>query len=157
MQSLIASAPELFWLSWVIIFAALEGVTTALVSIWFVAGALAALIAALAGLGFQSQALAFAVVSLLALCAVRPFCTRFLTPRGTTPTNADRLIGKEGIVLETIDNLTAQGQVKVAGQQWSARSASGEAILAGSLVTVVRIEGVRLFVQPTEPHTEDSL
>lgn len=151
-----AAAPELFWLSLVIIFSALEGVTAALVSVWFVAGALAALLTALAGAGIQLQMLVFALVSLLALCAVRPICSRLLTPNGMTPTNADRLIGKEGVVLEAIDNLAAQGQVKVAGQQWSARSATGEAIPAGSTVTVMRIEGVRLFVQPAEEPQEDT-
>jgi membrane protein implicated in regulation of membrane protease activity len=74
--------------------------------------------------------------------------SKLLQPKGKIPTNADRFIGKTGIVVEAIDNLTATGQVKVAGQLWTARSAADTPISAGVEVTILSIEGVKLFVEP---------
>ena len=51
---------------------------------------------------------------------------------------------------EGIDNLAGTGAVQVFGQTWTARSAGGETIPAGSKVTILRIEGVKLLVQPAE-------
>ena len=62
-------------------------------------------------------------------------------------TNADRVIGSTALVTETIDNAQAQGQVKVNGQVWSARSAQDIVIPAGTDVRVLRIEGVKVMVE----------
>ena len=63
-------------------------------------------------------------------------------------TNADTVIGLEGVVSESINNLEARGQVKVRGQVWSARSAD-EAVTfdEGDIVRVLRIEGVKLICE----------
>ena len=62
----------------------------------------------------------------------------------------DSFIGTEGIVTALIDNLNAQGQVKLGGMEWTARSTSGESIPAGTRIRVDRIEGVKAFVSPAE-------
>ena len=49
---------------------------------------------------------------------------------------------------EEIDNLAAKGSVVVDGKEWSARSAGGEKIVSGKIVTVLAIEGVKLIVEP---------
>jgi len=51
------------WLGAVIVFGVAEGVTAGLVSIWFVAGAVAALIAAVAGASVTVQGILFVAVS----------------------------------------------------------------------------------------------
>ena len=56
------------------------------------------------------------------------------------------VVGSRGYVTETIDNLTATGQVKLGGMYWTARSQSGQVIEKDSLVEVKRIEGVKVFV-----------
>ena len=71
---------------------------------------------------------------------------RFVRPQKEA-TNADRLLGAEAVVLQAIDNVAAQGQVKVSGAVWTARS-TGEPIPAGAVVRVERIEGVKLMVAP---------
>ena len=58
------------------------------------------------------------------------------------------MIGAAALVTETIDNTQAQGQVKVKGQIWSARSAQDIVIPAGRDVKVLRIEGVKVIVEP---------
>lgn len=138
--------PAIVWLILLLAFSALEGVTVGLTSIWFAAGALAALLAALLGGPIWLQAALFLAVSLGCLLAVRPLARKYLTPR-IQPTNADRAIGAEARVTETIDNVQGQGAVTIGGVIWTARSHSGEVIPAGSTVRVLRIEGVKVFVE----------
>ena len=59
---------------------------------------------------------------------------------------ADALIGEQAVVTLPINNLAAQGQVKVRGQVWSARSENPEVIIdENTVVTIVGIEGVKLI------------
>ena len=50
-------------------------------------------------------------------------------------------------VTETVDNENAAGAVYIDGKTWSARSEDGAVIPAGEIVTIVRMEGVKLFVK----------
>lgn len=139
-------ALKIIWLILLLFFAAAEAATVGLTSIWFAAGSLAALIAALAGGQLWLQITLFIVVSLLCLIAVRPLARRYLTPR-IQPTNADRVIGAQARVTEDIDNLQGRGAVTIGGMVWSARSEDGGPIPAGVLVRVLRIEGVKVYVE----------
>ena len=58
------------------------------------------------------------------------------------------MIGTEGYVVDDVDNLNAMGKVKLNGMEWTARSANGTKIPAGTLVKVERIEGVKAIVSP---------
>ena len=137
---------EVFWLIMTIIFCVFEGVTFALVSVWFAGGAIASLIAAVAGLGPLGQYTVFVVVSALLLVFTRPIIKKYLSKK-KTPTNADRLIGHTGEVIIDINPRQAQGQVKVDGQVWSAKTIDGECIGTGKDVEVLDIEGVKLVVR----------
>lgn len=142
------SLMQILWLVLLIIFAASEAVTVGLTSIWFAAGALAALAAALLGGPLWVQITLFLAVSLLCLAAVRPLAKRHLNNK-VERTNADRVIGAEAQVTEDIDNIHGKGAVVIRGMAWSARSQDGGPIAAGTLVRVLRIEGVKVFVEPT--------
>lgn len=135
------------WVAAMILFAALEAATVgALVSIWFSLGALAALITSCFTPNFWVQLAVFLVVSCAAFALVRPLVKRYVNPR-TQRTNADRLVGQEAIVTETIDNLASTGQASIAGQVWTARGEDNTPIEAGARVKVLRIEGVKLIVR----------
>ena len=96
-----------------------------------------------------AQIACFLAVSALCLAAFRPLALKYLNPARRTPTNADRVIGAEGVVTQAIDNLKAQGQITVNGAPWTARTEEGcPAIPAGSRVRVLRIEGVKVIVSP---------
>ena len=58
----------------------------------------------------------------------------------------DSLIGKEGIVKQEINNIEAQGVVKLNGMDWTARSVDGTNIPEGEKVLVDSIDGVKLMV-----------
>ena len=139
----------ILWLALTVIFLIAEAATVTVISLWFAAGALAAMAAALLGAGIWLQALVFLAVSAAALTALRPLVRKYLTPK-LTATNIDSVIGSVGIVTATIDNIGATGQVKLNGMEWSARSTSGESIPAGIKVRVDKIEGVKVFVSPAE-------
>lgn len=138
---------KVFWLVAMLVFLAVEGASVSLVSVWFAAGALAALIAALLGGELWLQITLFIVVSAGTLACLRPLVRKFLKPR-ITRTNVDAIIGTEGYVTADIDNLTATGQIKLNGMEWTARSTSGEPIPTGTLVKVDKIEGVKAYVSP---------
>lgn len=144
--------PAIVWLILLLAFAALEGITVGLTSIWFAAGALAALIAALLHGPLWLQIALFLAVSILCLLAVRPLARKYVNTQ-VQPTNADRVIGAEARVTEDIDNIQGKGAVSVGGVIWTARSDSDGVIPAGSLVRVLRIEGVKVFVELIKEET----
>ena len=139
----------ILWLVLTVILLIAEAATVTVISLWFAAGALAAMVTALLGGGIWLQTGVFAAVSAIALMALRPLVRKYLTPK-LTATNIDSVIGSVGIVTAAIDNVAASGQVKLNGMEWSARSTSGEPISAGIQVRVDRIEGVKAFVSPAE-------
>jgi len=137
------------WLALLILFSVGEAITVGLTSVWFAVGALGALMCAMAGGGVWLQVGVFLALSGVTLALVRPLAKKFLTP-GYSATNADRVIGQEAVVTQTIHNLQGQGQVNIAGQSWTARSQDDTIIPEGTLVQVLRIEGVKVFVTPKE-------
>ncbi|MPM74022.1 hypothetical protein SDC9_121007 [bioreactor metagenome] len=138
---------SVFWLIALVVFAVVEAVTVGLASVWFAAGALAALIAAGAGGALWLQIAVFLTVSFLALVLIRPLAQKFFTPRHQ-PTNADRIVGSKAVVTREIDNLKAQGLVSVSGVIWTARAEDDQVIPEGATVRVLRIEGVKAYVTP---------
>ena len=112
------------WIAAIVVFGIVEAVTVGLVSIWFVLGAVAGLLAAVLGAALWVQIVLFFVVSIAALAATRPLVQRMLR-RDETPTNADRVLGQTARVTETIDNTVPTGAVYADGKTWTARSASG--------------------------------
>ena len=140
------------WLGAIVLFGVAEVFTDSMVSIWFVAGSLAALFACMSGWSLggltpeATQALVFAVVSALALALTRPLVRRFMD-RPHIPTNSDRVLGMVAKVTEPVDNDRASGAVYVDGKTWTARSADGEVIAKGESVQVERMEGVKLIVR----------
>ena len=139
----------IIWLGLTVVFLIAEAATVTVISLWFAAGAQAAMTIALVGGAIWAQALTFLVVSAAALTALRPLVRKYLTPK-LTATNIDSVIGAVGIVTAAIDNIGASGQVKLNGMEWTARSTSGESIKAGTKVRVDKIEGVKVFVSPAE-------
>lgn len=143
----------MLWVAAIVVFGVAEAATAGLVSIWFVAGALGALLAAMGGLGVTAQVVVFIAVSAAALAVTRPLVKRFAAGKAV-PTNLDRVIGETGKVTETVDNANSTGAVYVDGKTWTARSADGTVIPAGARVEIQRMEGVKLFVKKYEEKAE---
>ena len=134
------------WLALLLLFGIVEAATAALTSIWFAAGALVAMVAALLGGDVWLQVVLFLAVSAAVLAAARPLVRRYVDSR-KVPTNVGRLIGQTARVTESIDNIAGTGTVYIDGKTWSARSTDGAPIEKDTLISVQRVEGVKLIVK----------
>ncbi|MBR5309634.1 MAG: NfeD family protein [Oscillospiraceae bacterium] len=142
--------PELnmaiIWIVIAVILSIIEAITVSLVSIWFAVGAVAAVIPAYFGAPIWVQILVFLAVSAVSFAFTRRFFKDVVKVK-KQPTNADSLIGKDGIVTAEINNLSGGGKLFISGLTWSAKSANGEDIPEGAVATVKKIEGVTLVVK----------
>lgn len=139
--------PVYFWGIAIILLVVFELATLGLTTIWFALGALAALAVAVVGGPVWLQTVVFFAVSILALVCYRNLVKDHFN-KNRVKTNADSLIGRKGIVTEEISNLLATGQVTVAGQEWTARTADdGITLEKGEVVTIHSISGVKLIVE----------
>ena len=139
---------SIIWLAALVVFLIVEAACPIhLVSLWFAAGSLIAAIASMLDAQLWLQIVLFVVVSVALLASLWPFTKKFLKPK-ISPTNVDAAIGARCYVTAAVDNLNAQGQIKLNGLEWTARSTTGENIPQGTLVKVDRIEGVKAFVTP---------
>lgn len=141
--------PSALWLALLVVFTVVEALTVGLVSVWFAAGTLVALLSTIFTDNIWLQIFLFLAVSMAAMAVLRPLARKYVLPT-VVPTNADRVIGRQAVVTGDIDNLKETGTVVVFGVAWTARSESGEPIPEGTTVTVKRIEGVKLFVTPAD-------
>ena len=140
-----------YWLGLVILFGIAEAATLGLTSIWFALGALGGMAVAIFEGPVLLQIAVFVVISGVALWL---WLTRGWGQKrfneNRQPTNADRILGQQGFVLEEIDNQKGLGAVKVDGKIWTARSVSGKTIPAGSIVIIRSIDGVKVYVTPAD-------
>ena len=110
------------------------------------AGIAAIVVGLLAGVGMTDLAAQFLVFAVLAVSAF--FVRRRLTSSGTAgKVGSESLVGEIGPAISTILPATP-GNVEFRGSSWPARSATGHVIEAGTVVRVVRMEGITLFVEP---------
>ena len=145
----------ILWFVLMCVFLAAEAGTVSLVSVWFAAGSLASLVVSLIGGELWLQGVVFFVVSIVSLAALRPILRKYFNPK-LQKTNVDAIVGATGKVIVTIDNIQATGQVKIGGMEWTARSSDGQPIEEGTIVTVDKVEGVKVYVSMQEVPAEIS-
>ena len=134
------------WLVAIIAFGILESMTAQFISIWFAGGAFISLISHLLGAGKIAQWIIFAVSSAVLLVLTRPFVKK-LTKSDVSVTGTDLLIGKSVVMTKSTDSRGEAGEVKADGKFWTANSCDGEPISEGTVVTIEKIEGVKLIVR----------
>ena len=145
----------LCWLLFAALFIVLEIISLGLTTIWFAGGAFVAALAGLAGVSLSIQVALCLVVSIILLVLTRPVAVKYLDSK-TQKTNSEALIGQKAVVLQTIDNLKTEGQVKVNGMEWTARAKTDETIIPeGEVVTILEIQGVKLIVEPVSQEETD--
>jgi len=137
------------WYIWMIIaalFVVGEIFTAGFFLLWFGIGAAVAGVLALFGLGYVWQLGAFVIVSGVLFVVSRKFADKF-TKKQPPGIGADRVIGKEGMVFEEIDNSNNTGRARLKKEEWRADSETGEVIPVGNRVEVIRLEGTHLVVK----------
>lgn len=139
------------WLILAVVLFVIESATYQLVCIWFSFAALLSMIAALCGASYYVQLIVFLVASILFLFLGRSLFKEKLLNFKRSPTNIDSVVGQIGVVVQQIDNVGQTGRVTVRGMDWTARCAQSPLLVPeGSRVRVLRIDGVKLIVEPMD-------
>lgn len=142
----------LSWLIAVAILLLIEILTLGLTTIWFAGGAFIAFFIALAGGSLYLQLVIFILVSFVLLLFTRPIALKYFNNH-RVKTNIDALPGKEGRVLEEINNLKGTGRIDIMGQEWAAKKEKqnteeeNRVIPVGETVVITGISGVKLIVK----------
>jgi membrane protein implicated in regulation of membrane protease activity len=142
------------WLGVFVLALVIEAIGTDLVSIWFAAGALVALIVSLIpGVDWWVELIIFMVISIASLLCFRPLVHKYLR-RDLINSNIDEMKGKKGLLVEKID-LLHQGVCKINDVRWTAIAQDDKTkIPAGSIVEVLAVSGNKLIVKKVEDTTE---
>ena len=133
----------IFWLVLVIILSFVEVATVNLVSVWFVASGIVAMILSFFIEDIAIVSTIFAILGIVLLIITRPIVNK-LKSKDNVKTNLDRVIGEDAIVTQDIVK-NEVGEVKVDGKRWSAISKN--ICLKGDIVKILRIDGVKLVVE----------
>lgn len=135
-----------FWLIVTGICLVIEIATVGFLVFWFGIGALFAMITSFFTDNLIIQTVVFILSSTVLLFFTRPFVNKF-SPKEKVQTNAFSIIGKKGIVTQTINPVTGEGQVKIGSEVWSAKSSEDVKIEKGLEVEVLDIDGVKAIVR----------
>lgn len=151
MEAIMPWLPSIVWGVLLIIFVIAEAMTAAIVSIWFVAGSLVALVVALLGGPVWVQIILALGVSLGLLAGCRK-----MIPNGKNAQkleaemSPESIIGKTGYVSEDIVP-GKTGLVKIDGIQWTARTINhDEHLPENTRIVVCHQEGIICIVEKTE-------
>jgi membrane protein implicated in regulation of membrane protease activity len=136
------------WTAFGMIMVIVETTTLDLIFLMIAGGAIAGAVAALAGLPVLGQALIAIAATVALLGVVRPIAKRHMHQPSAGRTGVAALIGRRAVVLARVDG--AGGQVKLAGEVWTARSYDGSTIDVGASVDVVEIQGATALVFSAE-------
>ncbi len=139
----------IFWIIVLVAAILAEAASAALVSIWFAAGAVAALIAAALGASWIVQLILFVVFSAILLIFTRPLVKK-LFPKKFIPTNSDSYAGKTAVVVEDIDSARGLGRVRFNGVDWIAVTEHEELIPKGTVVRIKEVRGAKLLVEKAD-------
>ncbi len=113
----------------------------------FAVGAVAAAVLAWMGVVVIAQWLVFFGVSLAALAYLQRFIGR-QDEEEQPRVGANRWIGSEGVVLESIEPRSGAGMVRILNEEW--RATAPQSIETGAKVIVTDVDGARLVVERLE-------
>ncbi|MBR1717657.1 MAG: NfeD family protein [Bacilli bacterium] len=137
---------SLFWVIIILVLSIIEVATINLVTIWYVASAIVALITSFFIDSFEIEFSIFVILGTIFLVTTKKTLDK-LVKEHHEKTNLDRIVGMEGIVTEDISR-NKIGAVKVDGKEWSATA--NKKISAGEIVKVLEINSTKLKVEKIE-------
>jgi membrane protein implicated in regulation of membrane protease activity len=136
------------WLMWAIAAAVLAGGEVLTLGFFLgllAVGAVAAAIAAAAGVSVELQVALFAVTSVASLAFIRPIALRHTKTPARLRSGTAALVGARALVLERVD--ADRGQVKIGGEVWTARAYDEDDVFEpGARVDVMKIDGATALV-----------
>ena len=140
------------WPVWLVlagIFFIVEIATTGFLVFWLGIGSLFAMITSFFTENLIIQMVVFITTSTLLIIFTKPVVKKFfIKDEDTVATNVYSIIGKKAIVTKEINPTLGVGQIKVEGQDWSAKCDSDEIIEKGTEVEILDVNGVKAVVTP---------
>ena len=133
------------WLIIAAVMAVVEIASLSLITIWFVAGGIAAFLAGFFGADLTVQIVVFLVVSVACLALFRPLAMKH---RAIGESHESTPVGQEAVVVEAISGEPGVGRVETADHMtWAALSADGVPIEEGARVRVIDQKSIKLVVE----------
>ncbi|HNW47676.1 MAG TPA: NfeD family protein [Thermotogota bacterium] len=140
----------IFWLILGVLFLIAEIFTPSFFIMWFGIGAFAAmLVAFLFENSVLYQSIAFILVSLILVLFTRKLAQK-MSGKPSRLIVQDEMIGRIGVVTETITADGGKGFVRIDKEIWRARSRSEQEIPVGAKIKVIELKGVTVTVDPVE-------
>ncbi len=134
-----------WWLAIAAVMAVVEIASQGLITIWFVAGGIAAFVAGILGADLAVQIVVFLAVSIICLVLLRPLIMKH---RKIGEAHEPTPVGLSAIVVERIDPQAQTGRVETPDHMtWTALSADGSPIEAGENVHVIDQQSIKLIVK----------
>lgn len=135
------------WLIIVVVCGLIEAGTIALVSVWFVIGAVVSFFMALIfPESILLQIFVFILFSILSLVFIRPVAKKYVD-KYTRGGNINSKVDKTGVVVQEIKK-DEKGRVKIGDVEWLA--VSNEDISEGTKVRITNVDGNTLCVEKVE-------
>ena len=142
------------WQIWLIVAGLcfiIEMATVGFFVFWFGIGALISMVVSIFfPENIILQAVIFVISSVILLLLTKPLVNKFTKKDKKIETNAYSIIGKKGIVVQDINPTFGVGQIKIAGEVWSAKTSDETTIEKGTEIKVIQIDGVKAVVEPVK-------
>lgn len=136
------------WIAWVglaLMLAAVEVATVTFFFLMLAGGAVAGALAAALGWAFPAQVVVAVLVALALTLLARPPLVRRMAAQGeAVAIGPDANIGRDALVIAPVT--TTGGQVKLAGEVWSARTDDATPLTPGRTARVVSLDGATAVV-----------
>ena len=114
----------------------------------FGVGTAVATVLAFSNVSESLQWVAFIVLSVASLAALRPLAKKLNAQEQPAKVGSTRLIGEIGVVTKDLGaDLTENGSIQIGREEWPAETKGTEHIPAGTRVKVTHIEGTRVVVE----------
>ncbi|MFA5481561.1 MAG: NfeD family protein [Bacilli bacterium] len=138
------------WLGIFVLSIIIEAIEPDLVSIWFAAGALLAIIlSVIPGVPFWVEIIVFLVAGFVLIFSLRPLAKKYLIKKETM-SNIDEKIGVKCVITKAITAFSF-GEVKINGVVWTVVANEKSLVIdEGAVVTVIGVDGNKLIVKKEE-------
>ena len=137
-----------FWLILAGIFLIIEIITVGFLVFWFAVAALIAMVASFFIHNVIAQASIFVIASTLLLFVTKSFVAKITKKDDVIKTNAYSIEGKVAKVIVDVIPVEGQGQIKINGETWSAKSYNDTVIPKDTEVLIEKIDGVKAIIKP---------
>ena len=136
-----------FWLIAAGVFFIGEAITVGFLIFWLGVASLITMCVSFFTSNIIVQMTVFVISSVLLIIFTKPLVKRFVDKK-TVVTNSYSIIGKNAIVTKEINTTLGNGQIKIGGEVWSAKTEDETVIPKGTEVTILSIDGVKAVVSP---------